>query len=307
MSATITSAISNGDTIEISGTGFGDTSPMYFWDDVSASFNEQGGVDGKEVQVGPSYTWKKNTDQYGSPFHFRKSETLRNGKTGPVYFGEGHKNFLSGANFPTTASSHTMYVSWWYKPSEHPNGEWGSNKFIRIWDDPNGNGTRISWTQMHLTCDGESWFTWNGEVGKWNRHEFFVNLNDKRILIRINGIIAHDMTGCKKSPAYVNTPLYVQVLGFDHGAENFRSMTTMLDDIYIGENRRRFEIANSNEWAYGKSSDILEIVSWSDTLVVAKAPEGSAIHKSNTSYIYFFDSNDLNVNTKLNCPACPKM
>lgn len=305
--STITSAISTGGTIEISGSGFGNTSPMYFWDDVNNSFLNQGALDNKVVQVGSNYTWKKNTNEYGLPFYFRAAQLLRNGKKGVVYYGEGHKNFLGEANFTTTASSKSMYVSWWYKPSEDPSGEGGSNKFIRIWDDPNGNGTRISWTQMHLTCNSESWADWSGTVGQWNRHEVYVDLASKKIDIRINGKLVHSMVGCEKNAAYANTPLFIEILGFDHGSDNYKSMTTMLDDIYIGENLRRIEIAESNDWNYEKKSEVLEIISWSDTKIVAKVPKDSSIHESTSSYIYYIDENDNKISKKLNCQTCPKL
>lgn len=303
--AEITSAQVSARTITIQGSGFGSQSPMYFWDDVEDNFAAQGSIDNKVVSVGSDTYWGNQTDEYGTPMRFKSQTNLRNDRAGAVYYGEGHKTTLGDAQFSTVASPNTMYVSWWYKPSMHPGAEGGSNKFIRIWDNPNGLGTRLSWTHMHLTCDGESWFTWNGTVGAWNRHEIFVDFTKKVIEARINGNLVHRLQGCAKSSSYSSTPLFVEILGFDHGDVNYNSMTTMLDDIYIGRDLTRVEFSNASEWSYSDKNEVLPIESWSDNQIVVKIPISTLVRPNSQSYIYLFDKDNNYKKIMVNCDTCP--
>src|SRR5690606_17534078 len=101
-----------------------------------------------------------------------------------------------------------IYVSWWYRPSVSPSSAGGSNKFIRIWDNGSGYGTRISWTQMHLTCESDknyvTWGGWTGNVGEWNHHAIYVDLDTGNIKTWANGKLIHDAP-CAKHPDYQTT------------------------------------------------------------------------------------------------------
>jgi hypothetical protein len=98
-SPTITSAILNNGTIEIQGENFGNTNPMLFWDDADTVFNQSNARSGDVVATGLLKPWGQNTNIYGSPMEYRKSDSTRNKQGSITYFGTGHKNFLGSPHY----------------------------------------------------------------------------------------------------------------------------------------------------------------------------------------------------------------
>lgn len=307
----ITSAKVENSQVIIEGRGFGSSNPMIFWDDVSSSYAAQLAKSGDAVKVGTQDLWQVNTNQWGAPFTYATDQKTRaiSGSQSPVYFGKGHKNFLGNPHYiskPKTAN--TLYVSWWYKPTQHPNAEGGSNKFIRIWDDGNGTGTRVSWTQMHITCndDSVSWATWAGKVNEWNHHEFYINMPEKKIVAKVNGMTHHNMTTCAKDPKFPEKPIYIELLGFDHGSTSYQSMTTAIDDIFIGDSQARVVFSDEHRWSDSNKTEVLPIVSWTDGKIVATEIDG-VFPKEGRKYLYVLQSDGL-VNAEgysMPCPKCP--
>lgn len=300
--AIIKAELTDNDTITITGSSLGTNNPMLFWDDVNNIDNQ------KLKTVVPSSNgslWKENTNQWGSPMVYestRLNDPVKN-RDG-FYFGDGHKSFVGSptyTNQPSTESNNKIYVSWWYKPGKSPSDEGGSNKFIRIWDDTNGLGTRISWTQMHLTCinnqepETVTWTTWNGQIGKWNHHEIFVDLTKNKIQTWVNGVLT--ATGeCKKDTSKLNVPLYVGLIGFDHGSSAYNEMTTAIDDIYIGSNAMRVVISNEPTWSSSSKNTVLPVVSWSENEIILKQAFGKVHNQINKSYFYLIDANGEIIN-----------
>jgi len=305
----ISKATLNENGIEILGTGFGSQNPMLLWDNVSDTFSSQGAKSGDVVRTSSSDVWRENTNQWGTPFTFSVSNDTRTGKSEPFYFGTGHKNFLGAPNHSKPDRiRNEIFVSWWYKPSKSPSSEGGSNKFIRIWDDPNGEGTRISWTQMHLTCgNSTTWGDWNGRTNEWNHHAIHVNLNNNNVRTWVNGNLIHD-GDCNKSSAHQNVPLYVGLIGFDHGSSSYKTMTTAIDDIYIASSQARVEISSDSKWSTKMVKEVLPISSWSNSKIVV-LPIYGKIKLSNEMYLYVIDDQGR-VNSqgiRVDCQQCPKL
>lgn len=313
MSATVAAPVVNkvvldSSGIVITGKGFGTENPMLFWDDVKNTYRAQHASEGDEVLASSTSMWREKTNIWGAPFTFSESVRTKTGRKDVVYYGEGHKNFLGKPNHETPKElNNEIFVSWWYMPSMSPSAEGGSNKFIRIWDDGNGKGTRISWTHMHLGCNGTaSWGDWKGKVGEWNHHMIHVDLNANAVQTWVNGVQAHNAK-CEKHPDFPNKPLYVYVLGFDHGSSAYRNMTTSIDDIYIGKSQARVEISSSPKWSATMAKELVPIASWSDTKIVTHLHDGK-VRLSKDMYVYVVDKNGA-VNTngiKANCVGCPK-
>ena len=304
----INKAVLDSTGIVITGKNFGAENPMLFWDDVKNTYRTQHASEGDEVVASSTSMWKEKTNIWGKPFTFSESVKTKSGRKDVVYYGEGHKNFLGTPNHEVPKElSHEMFVSWWYMPGKSPAAEGGSNKFIRIWDDGNGKGTRISWTHMHLTCDEVvTWGNWKGNVGEWNHHMIYVNLHANSVKTWVNGSLIHDGK-CEKHPDFQNKPLYVQLVGFDHGSNAYRDMTTSIDDIYIGRSQARVEISSSPKWSATMPKELVPIASWSDTKIVTRLHDGK-VKLSSDMYVYVVDkSGAVNVDgIKATCTGCPK-
>ncbi|UTA47368.1 DUF1080 domain-containing protein [Simiduia sp. 21SJ11W-1] len=307
--AVITSASISDNVLTIEGNGFGSDSPMVFWDDTKNSFTFTSANSGDLVGTGADEKWNIADSPWGNPMEYAHNNLTKVGKTDAYYRGVGKKAILGSPNIDGSLDQ-KMYVSWWYRPSMSPSAEGGSNKFIRIWDKPDGTGTRISWTQMHLTCgDGSvvSWKDWSGAPGEWNRHEFYVDTTNNTVQVWVNGKSLHNLSNCPKIASGIGHPVFVQLIGFDHGSSSYGSMETHLDDIYIGNTKKRIELSNEATWSSTTVSEPVPITSWSDTVITAAPYMTSKVRFSKDLYIYIFDDNG-NVNEnghKINCLYCP--
>lgn len=304
----VSRATLNDNGIEIFGSNFGAENHMLFWDNVSDSFQAQNAQSGDQVRTSSAELWRANTNQWGEPFGFLVSSESRSGKPDSFYYGTGHKNFLGDPNHQTPIRTRNeLFVSWWYRPSMSPSAQDGSNKFIRVWDSADGEGTRISWTQMHLTCGNDTtWGNWNGKINEWNHHAIHINLNNNNVKTWINGGLVHNGK-CTKSSAHQTSPLHVAIIGFDHGSEGYKTMTTAIDDIYISSSPARVEVSADSTWSATMPKEVLPITSWTNTKIVAKPVYGK-IKLSNNMYIYVIDEQGR-VNSqgmKVDCQKCPK-
>lgn len=308
---TVSSAKTENSQIIIEGSGFGNSNPMIFWDDTSVAYSKLLASEGRD-NVAPAELWQEITNAWGAPFTISATVEPRSAhhdsEPNPVYFGTGHKNFLGQPvyQFPPKTKD-TLYVSWWYKPGMHPNAEGASNKFIRIWDDKNGNGTRVSWTQMHLTCNdaAATWRTWSGKVNEWNHHEFYINMPEKRVVAKVNGVTYHDVKNCEKNPKFADKPIFVELLGFDHGSSSYKNMTTTIDDIYIGDSQARVVVSNSARWENNMETEVLPIREWKDNKIVAQDIEGFIVKKEKRYLYVILEDGSVNKNGLALCPKCP--
>ncbi len=251
--------------------------PMMFWDDVAAAFAASGLPDGAEVPAGADKLYGASSTVVASRFKYQRTSETRSGEQGVVYAATGHKPVLSYPNYNGPARTfNKMYISWWYKPSISPGAEGASNKFIRFWDNANGYGTRISWTQMHMTCTVPadykpevSWGNWwesGGVAGQWNRHEVELDLSVPRVRTWVNGKAGHNHP-CVKSEDYATSPIRVGLIGFDHGgyADNthgYDTMKTSMDDIYIANSPARVELSDSPTWSTASRREVLPVKNW---------------------------------------------
>lgn len=304
-SPSVHEAILSKNGLEIKGRSFGDENPMVFWDDAESTADMQVG---DAVRIGPDEMWRTKPGSSWEPFKLQRSFATKTRKMGAFYEGVGRRVFVGNPNHPKNESmKNTIFVSWWYKPSLSPRSDGGSNKFIRIWDDKNGKGTRISWTQMHFTCNQfVTWGSWQGNVNDWNHHAILVDLEREVVKTWVNGVLIHNAP-CKKHSDFPDLPLYVGLIGFDHSAESYDKMITAIDDIYIGSSQARVEISENKTWSQTMPKEVLPIIEWSDNKIKASLHDG-IIRQSNSMYVYVIDANG-NVNTKgikVSCIDCPK-
>lgn len=301
--AVIAGATLEGNTLTITGSNFEPENPMLFWDDATLNMTELGLKSGDPLPRPSTGRWKLNSQMF-----FITAEDTKTTTRDTYYTGTGRNRFLEVPNHAAPISlKHKLFVSWWYKPSISPNAEGGSNKFIRIWDEPNGKGTRISWTQMHFTCNDDlKWGSWNGNINQWNHHMINVDLTANSVKTWVNGKLVID-SKCHKTTAFPDNLLYVGNIGFDHGSEAYATMKTSVDDIYIATSPARVEISESATWSETMKREVLPITSWSSTKILAKGHKGVVL-ASNLTYLYVYDANGVSNKTgfKIKCDKCPK-
>ena len=197
---------------------------------------------------------------------------------------------VGGAAPPGTYTE--LYVSYWFKPDSSIDVDGHSSKFLRIWDDNNGTGTRISWTQMHMTYDGgkeTSWGGWGGTTGQWNRLEFYVNANSHQIRAWTNGELIHNVNDFQKSAAYPDIGLHLERIGFDPGGTNPPVIDFSFSDVYVSNSPARVELCAASTWTSCAVRELQQTSSWADQRIEFKLSLGRLTGKS-PLYLYVIDS-----------------
>lgn len=213
-----------------------------------------------------------------------------------------------------------------------PNTSDGSNKFIRIWDNPNGKNFRFSWTSTQLYAgaaggghtDSRTWFTWNGIPERWNHAEVEVDLKVGRLRAWVNNEIFADISlvNSGRDPAFSPT---VSLLGWDGQYQYYQ--VTQFGDIYVDNSLQRLVVSNKPTWVEasiapaeysgaGPAPRLKEVqypLSWSDTSIDAEIYVG-AYEGCSVDGLYLYVSNSSGVFNEKGyklpgkaCPVAPKI
>lgn len=275
----------DGAEVLITGLSFGDSGmeiPL-LWDKVENISAYDGLNNGDTVTED---VWQLGT--YGSSMTI--STTNPRGGSSKHYLGNG-KSYLEWPDLPGGTNLDQIYISWWYKPSKNPYGDGGSNKFLRIWDNPNGDESRISWTSMHMTYGPDSggspsWGSHATNAGAWNYMELWARSNGK-IKATVNGKIIHDASDFLSSGSAYG--LNIKLIGFDPSITTpyYADMVTEIDDIYVSGSRARVELSASNTWDAKSHRETQIPIEWSNTEIRFIVNEGDL--NLNNTYLYVFD------------------
>ena len=180
--SSVSGIITQGSTITISGSGFGSKSPAapVLWDTVDNQSAYSSLGDGDDIPVTSDYPWRTNST-YGDKVEYCTSRTMRGQETAHYHwYGKGYLGWPRAMDSHTSNDNHQFYAYYWWKPAWDPNDLDGT-KFIRVWDDPDGTDTRISWTShdMYSFSDeygmNRQYAKWSGDGGQWNNMEIWVD------------------------------------------------------------------------------------------------------------------------------------
>lgn len=150
----------------------------------------------------------------------------------------------------------------------------GSNKIIRVWEDPNGKeGLRHAWSNLF----------WGTGVNmskdllpdmvedEWNHMEFYVNTKEGYSWGKVNGEIVHigsptDVAKGKWSPT-------IALLGIN-GKEQY-DQETDIGEIYMDSSSMRVVLSNASTWNDMRHSEIQFPTQWSDSSITVTLNLGS--------------------------------
>lgn len=304
--SSVSGEFQNNGSITISGTGFTNAdAETVLYDMVDNQSQYSTLKDGDAIQENNS-PWT-HTNVYGTPISISRSGDMRSSTSSAVYYGES-KSYLGWPSALEGQSNRQIYMSWWYKPNQSvDNG--GSNKFARVWDLTDGTGTRISWTQMHMTfndTDSSSpdWGTTQPSANSWNHLEIYVNADKGAIETWLNGERTHNVTTYSK-PNNSNG-LNVALVGFDPSiSDNYSNLKFRMTDIYVAKSQARVEISDSPTWDPTSHRELLNITSWSERQISADLKLLGFDSFSNL-YVYVIDgTGNANQSGFPLCAKCP--
>jgi hypothetical protein len=286
---------SDGATITLSGTGFGSVAGRQFVFDAPFAATYGGISEGKTVPTGSAYPFLSNTALRPGAVKLSGTSTRYSGAQGAfrVLGGSGylHNPTALGGSAPPARYTE-LYVSYWFKPDSSIDGSSHSSKFLRIWDDDSGNGTRVSWTQMHLTYDGGkeiSWANWGGTTGQWNRLEFYVNASSRQIRAWTNGELIHNVNDFQKSSAYPDIGLHLERIGFDEGGTSPPGINHSFSDVYASNSPARVELCAASTWTSCAVRELQQTTYWDDQRIELKLSLGRLTGTS-PLFLYVIDS-----------------
>lgn len=305
-----------GSTITIIGNGF-DTNrniPLIFDEIVNLDVYSNINV-GSTVPTSTGLWTANSTGEWDSPITFNEIDGYSNTPT-RTYRGVG-RSHVGWPKPVTDAAVRSLYVSWMVNPSENFDKDGGPNKVIRIWDDPSGNNTRISWNAVALgyANDGNwaplSWSNWGGSSNQWNRLEIYADADKSIIKAWTNGKLIHDVSDFKKSST-TSRGLNIGLIGFDpRTGDNFKDLKFDFVDIYVSDSLARIELSNMATWDLAQvDREVQPTIEWSSNRIVFQVSD-TRLDIDKPMYVYVVDK-DGNVNNTgfeispcSNCPLPP--
>ncbi|WP_136549010.1 hypothetical protein [Hydrocarboniclastica marina] len=244
---------------------------------------------------------------HGSPWASGLTAIPLDGTPEAVYYGKG-KTFSKYIHALDGLNNSTLYAAWDYMPTESPGHSGGSNKFIRIWDNHDGEETRLSWTQMHMTYTGggPSWEGWPGSTNKWNRMEIWVDGDAGVVQASVNGKLVHDIKDFKKISDTIG--LNVALLGFDpNSGSKYSTMETHIDNLYVSTSRSRAVLSQEASWEKAKAGGHIQLVSdWSPSQLTIQLNKSGLERLKGPAYLYIVnDAGEVNPDGFEVCQVCP--
>ena len=186
----------------------------------------------------------------------------------------------------------------------------GSQKYIRIWEDPNGKeGIRFSWTQMHQTLADrngvEGVVNWESNIlegDEWHHMEIEMDTDQGRIDLYVD---SDPITGFDFSPALEEQGKWsptVALLGLNGKVGKFQESD--FDDIYIDNSFRRVVLADANTLDSASRTEIQFPINWSDQSIELTLQLG-AFEAVDNLYLFVSDQNgDFSVKGYPLCIDC---
>lgn len=168
----------------------------------------------------------------------------------------------------------------------------GSQKFIRIWEDPDGKeGIRFSWTQMHQTIGSVvNWSEAPLKGGEWNHLELEIDTKIGMVRLTVN---TEELANFAFDPSLAYESRWsptVASLGLNGKVGKLQE--SHLDDIYIDDSLQRVVLGNAPTIDQVTHYEVQRPIAWSDEKIKLEYSHG-ALKTSDTAYLYVFDSSGM--------------
>lgn len=201
----------------------------------------------------------------------------------------------------TITKTPEIYCTWWQRFSCATNDplffnklEARSDKYIRVWDDASGTGTRISWTQYHMTYGSGSQTSFNGgtnfAANTWSRME--LHATPTNITAWKDGVIFHQKTDQIDQSVL---DYYWAQTGYDMAVagEAIQPFDWWLSDLYRLPDQSRVELSNSATWNSGQILKYVQSPSnWSSNSIDIKLNQADL---GQDVYLYVLDATGVPV------------
>ena len=181
----------------------------------------------------------------------------------------------------------------------------GANKYIRVWEDPNGReGIRLAWTNRLIGgtvgfSQEQAKFLADLMPGQWNFMELFIDSSIGKVTARVNGKKEfEEFFGPGKDFEGKWSPT-IALLGFNGKIQVFQEVE--VDDIYMDHRFSRVLIGDKPKFSDLKSYKLQVPVEWSNNRITIN-PGRNDVNFTEAAYLYVVNE-DGQVN-ELGFPLC---
>lgn len=262
-------------------------------------------------KVDPGSYWAFTTESVSGVFQESETLLVEGGHEG-TYIGVD-KDGLINASFPGLSSKDLVGARIEGQisgatatfPTEFRGGSGtgyespGSQKFLRIWEDPSGKeGIRFSWTQMHQTGMGVvNWDSKPLRAGEWNHLEVELDTAKGRVDFSINGDFFGGFDFAPSEDAAGRWSPTISALGLNGKVGKLQEGE--IDDIYFDNSLQRVILGDSPEYSTLSQYEVQRPISWNDGAIEVSLFLGQFEDRGTLGglYIYVFDK-DGDVNQK---------
>lgn len=205
----------------------------------------------------------------------------------------------------------------------------GANKFLRVWDNPDGKNFRLSWTATELAFGTVSngapvpnkWYTWPGVEEQWNHAELEIDLKSLVLRAWVNNELFVNVSLASAARDKDFSPT-VSLLGWDGQYQYYQ--LTEFGDIYFDNSLQRVVVSNRPTWSEASVSpftvatssgsvkprlkEVQYPVRWTDTEIEAEIYVGAYDHCAvDGLYLFVADASGSFNETGYKLPgkACP--
>jgi hypothetical protein len=287
----VSGTIANGNSIILSGSGFGtkSTAAPTLWDTVGNKYT--GLTNGQTIPTGGSYPWGFNN---GDTVKYSNTN-LRHSNLSAQYYSAPtdvtNNRFMGGG--PAYGGNTTTYVSWWSQ-SNVPWADEQSTKCIRLSNLQNEFGDyQLSWTQ-HLILIWSTalnddiavqWAGWNGSANSnWHRTELVVN--GTSLTGTVDGVSVVSTT---ISPSLSSPLKYIYAIGYDPNTSSGGLAQVRFGEVYADSTLSRVEICSGSTWSNRGHCEVQIPSSWSDSSITVNVNRGT-FGATAPAYLYVVDS-----------------
>jgi len=297
--AGVSGTISHDQVVTISGSNFGNKSQAApaLWDAVDNQPAYSNLNEGQVIPTGTAYPWEENS-RYGSDVMYTTARAQRGFREAHYYFPV--KGMLTGHDLGG-ASVDKFYATWWIKPTHDiitgPGGS-ASTKLIRVWEDGNGDHSRLSWTGDQLTFApgyGQeivgSWRNWRGQSNQWNRVEVYVDSTNNIYQTVTNGELIYNPTNWQSVPGHPLNKIWVIGLDASYPGNLDPNMMVDFGEIYVDTTPARVEICTGSSWDSRGHCEIQIPQVWSASNIQVKVNQGT-LSNGQIAYLYVVNTSN---------------
>ncbi|KPQ30433.1 MAG: IPT/TIG domain [Marinobacter excellens HL-55] len=180
----------------------------------------------------------------------------------------------------------------------------GSQKYIRIWEDPLGKeGIRFSWTQMHQTIGQTvNWSEAPLKGNEWNLLELELDSKKGFARLRVNSKTLTEFRFETSLDYQGKWSPTIALIGLN--GKVGRLQQSFLDDIYFDNTLQRVFLGDSSSFESLNHSELQRPIAWSDSEIRFELTKG-AIKNIDNSYVYVADeTGSVNESGQPICSTC---